>query len=105
MSHPADVQIVLRYIFFRLYGNVAGIAVLLIALHVADGIAVMHQTIALVVMICIIISAVYLYSFFAGQFNERLGGVFGCWRVGLCRLCYIYCIVACAVKPLCVGIG
>ena len=33
-------------------------------------------------MICFIISAVYLYSFFAGQFNERLRGVFG---FGLCR--------------------
>ena len=81
MIYP-DIQIVLIYILIRIYGNIAGIAVRCISFHVADGIAVMHQTIALVVMICFIISAVYLYSFFAGQFNERLGGVFG---FGLCR--------------------
>ena len=78
-----DVQIVLIYILIRIHGNVAGIAVFLIALYFADGIAVMHQTIDLVVMICFIISAVYLYSFFAGQFNERLGGVFGFGPFGL----------------------
>ena len=72
-------------ILIRVHGNVAGIAVFVASpCHVADGIAVMHQTIALVLvgMICFIISAVYLYSFFAGQFNERLRGVFG---FGPCR--------------------
>ena len=82
MIYP-DIQIVLIYILIRIYGNIAGIAVRCISFHVADGIAVMHQTIALVVMICFIISAVYLYSFFAGQFNERLRSVWGCWRFRL----------------------
>ena len=78
-----DVQIVLIYILFRLYGNFAGIALFLITAHLTDGIAVMHQTIALVGMICFIISALYLYSFFSGQFNERLRSVFWFGPFGL----------------------